>query len=108
MQTLHATVSTSVFSNNQERVAQTSDVHSSQRTKGTDMDASKARGESGTSSHAVSAHVVYDLDKQAHRIWLNVIDPQSGQIMYKIPPQAVRDLLDTLSSCKSSSFNMRS
>jgi uncharacterized FlaG/YvyC family protein len=108
MQAVLASASTSVRTTSHERVVHSSDVQSNQRMKGSDVAASQLRDESKSSSQAYSTHVVYDVvydvDKQAHRIWLNIVDPQTGQIVYKVPPQAIRDLLDSLSS-KCPSYN---
>jgi uncharacterized FlaG/YvyC family protein len=42
-----------------------------------------------------STEVVMDFDAPANRIWLNVIDKTTGEVIQKIPPEGLRKYLDS-------------
>lgn len=68
--------------------------------------ANQTNSQSQSSMNESLTHVVYAVDTTAHRIWLNVVDQQSGQVLFKLPPQAVRNILDALAH--NNSFDRRS
>jgi uncharacterized FlaG/YvyC family protein len=42
-----------------------------------------------------STEVVMDFDAPANRIWLNVIDKTTGEVIQKIPPEGLRKYLES-------------
>jgi uncharacterized FlaG/YvyC family protein len=42
-----------------------------------------------------STEVVMDFDAPANRIWLNVIDKTTGEVIQKIPPEGLRKYIDS-------------
>ncbi|MCL6593869.1 MAG: flagellar protein FlaG, partial [Alicyclobacillus sp.] len=42
---------------------------------------------------AVSLQVNFDTEAPTDQIWLNVVDPTTGQVVQKIPPEQVRELV---------------
>lgn len=40
--------------------------------------------------------VRFHYDPKVHRVWLDVLDKQSGKVVQEIPPEAVRKMLELL------------
>lgn len=75
-----------------------------QNPKTVDVASQKQHVNNSSKTEALT-HVVYAVDTKAHRIWLDVVDQRSGQILLKLPPQAVRNILESLA--QATPFDMR-
>jgi len=52
-----------------------------------------------------NTRVVFEVDNQVHRIWLNVVNQSTGQVVAEIPPETVRHILQGYAETKGLTFN---
>lgn len=44
--------------------------------------------------------VVFDYDPKINRVWLNVIDKNTGQVLDEMPPKIIRQMIESLGDIK--------
>lgn len=52
--------------------------------------------------------VVFDYDPKVNRVWLNVVDKKTGQVLDELPPKVIRQMIDSLGDIKGLVIDKRS